>query len=50
MNTTLKGAAAVGNFRILGLAPYADNAWGDSFTVVRVQIAKNQILTETNSI
>lgn len=50
MNTTLKGAAAVGNFRILGAAPYADNAFGDSYTVVRVQIAKNQILTEVNSI
>lgn len=50
MNTALKGAAAVGNFRILGAAPYADNAFGDSYTVVRVQIAKNQLLTETNSI
>lgn len=50
INSTLKGAAAVGNFRILGLAPYADNAWGDSYTIVRVQIAKNQILTEVNSI
>ena len=50
MNTTLKGAAAVGNFRILGLAPYDNNAWGDSYTIVRVQIAKNQLLTEVNSI
>ena len=50
MNSTLKGAAAVGNLRILGLAPYQDNAWGDAYTIVRVQIAKNQILTEVNSI
>jgi len=50
MNSTLKGAAAVGNFRIMGLAPYADNAWGDAYTIVRVQIAKNQLLTEVNSI
>ena len=50
MNTTLKGAAAVGNFRILGAAPYVDNAFGDSYTIVRVQIAKNQLLTEVNSI
>lgn len=50
MNSTLKGAAAVGNFRILGLAPYIDNAWGDAYTIVRVQIAKNQLLTEVNSI
>ena len=50
MNSTLKGAAAVGNFRILGLAPYVDNAWGDAYTIVRVQIAKNQLLTQVNSI
>ena len=50
MNTTLKGAAAVGNFRIMGLGGQLDNAWGDSYTIVRVQIAKNQILTEVNSI
>lgn len=50
MNSTLKGAAAVGNIRILGLAPYQDNAWGDSYTIIRGQIAKNQLLTEVNSI
>jgi hypothetical protein len=50
INSTLKGAAAVGNFRIIGLGQQADNAWGDSYTIVRVQIAKNQILTEVNSI
>lgn len=50
MNSTLKGAAAVGNFRILGLAPYEGNAWGDAYTIVRVQIAKNQLLTQVNSI
>lgn len=50
LNATLKGAAAVGNFRILGLAPYSDNSWSDSYPVLRVQIAKNQFLTEVNSI
>lgn len=50
MNSTLKGAAAVGNFRILGLAPYPNNSWSDTYPVLRVQIAKNQILTEVNSI
>jgi hypothetical protein len=50
INSTLKGAGAVGNFRIIGLGQQADNAWGDSYTIVRVQIAKNQILTEVNSI
>jgi len=50
MNATLKGAAAVGNFRIMGLAPYVDNSWADTYPILRVQIAKNQILTEVNSI
>lgn len=50
INSTLKGAAAVGNFRILGLAPYEGNAWGDAYPILRVQIAKSQILTEVNSI
>ena len=50
MNSTLKGAAAVGNFRIMGLAPYLDNSWSDTYPILRVQIAKNQILTEVNSI
>lgn len=50
MSTTLKGAAAVGNFRILDIGRGVDNAWSDSYTIVRVQIAKNQLLTEVNSI
>ena len=50
MNSTLKGPAAVGNFRILGLGGAADNAWGDAYTIVRVQIAKNQLLAQVNSI
>lgn len=50
MSATRKGAAAVGNFRILGLAPYTDNSWSDSYPILRVQIAKNQILTEVNSL
>lgn len=50
MSTSLKGAAVVGNFRIIGLGGQVDNAWNDAYTIVRVQIAKNQILTEVNSI
>jgi hypothetical protein len=32
-----------GQLQILDLAPYVDNAWGDNFTIVRVQVAKRQI-------
>lgn len=50
MSATLKGAAAVGNFRIMGISTLTDQLWTDSFPILRVQIAKNQILTEVNSI
>jgi hypothetical protein len=28
--------------RVIGLSQYVDNAWGDSYTIVQVQIAKHQ--------
>jgi len=28
--------------RVVDLAPYTDNAWGDSYVIVRVQISKHQ--------
>jgi hypothetical protein len=42
---TLVGAGVQGQFRILELADYLDNAWGDSFVVVRVQIARHQFVS-----
>jgi hypothetical protein len=42
MNATLKGAEGQGQVRIVDLAPYPGNAWGDSFTIVRVTVAKHQ--------
>lgn len=50
LNATLKGAAAVGNFRIIGLSNAIDQSWSDSYPILQVEIAKNQILTEVNSI
>lgn len=32
--------------RILGLAPYIDNAWGDAFTIVEVQISEHQFVAD----
>jgi len=45
---TLGSATAVGNgvqgqLRVVDLAPYVDNAWGDSYTIVRVVIANSQL-------
>lgn len=50
LSGTLKGAAAVGNFRIAGLGGGLDNAFGDAFTIVRVTLGKNQRFTQVNSI
>lgn len=41
-NSTVEAGAAQGQLRIIGVAPYADNAWGDAYTVLRVQIAQSQ--------
>lgn len=50
LNTTLKGAAAVGNFRIMGASLRVDNAFGDTYTILRVVLGKNQRVTQVNSI
>jgi hypothetical protein len=44
---TLGSATAVGNgvqgqLRVVDLAPYVDNAWGDAYTIVRVVVANSQ--------
>lgn len=44
---TLNASGAVGNgvqgqMRVVDIAPYPDNAWGDSFTIVRVVCAQSQ--------
>ena len=42
LSTTLAGAGNSAQMRIVNLAPYADNAWGDNYTVVRVTINESQ--------
>jgi hypothetical protein len=44
---TLNSASAAGSgnqaqLRVVDLAPYPDNAWGDAYTIVRVQIVQTQ--------
>ena len=39
---TVVGSGSQGDFRIIDIAPYADNAWGDPFVIVRVQISRHQ--------
>jgi hypothetical protein len=42
VSTTLAGATATGQMKIIGLTPGVDNAWGDSYTVVQVQVNQSQ--------
>ena len=42
MDTTAASANNSKVLRVIDLAPYPGNAWGDSYTIVRVQIAKFQ--------
>jgi hypothetical protein len=50
MSASLTGTGTYGQLRIVDLAPYADNAWGDAYTVVRVQIANHQFVATLNAI
>lgn len=42
LSTTLAGVGNTAQMRILNLAPYPGNAWGDAYTIVRANIAKYQ--------
>ena len=35
-------AAANATFRLIGITPYADNAWGDNFVIAQVMISEHQ--------
>lgn len=50
INSTLAGAAVQGQLRIVALDPTSDNAWGDSFTTVQVQIARHQYVAVKTAI
>ena len=41
-SATAAGNGVQGQMRVVDLAPYVDNAWGDSYTVVRVVNAQSQ--------
>jgi hypothetical protein len=47
---SFKGAAAVGNYRIMGISKLPNNVWGDLFTIVQVTRAKDLRFTQVNSI
>lgn len=41
-SATGAGSGSQAQLRVVGLAPYVDNNWGDAYTIVRVQIAQSQ--------
>ena len=43
LSTTLAGAGNTAQMRILDIAAYPDNAWGDNYVIVRANIAKYQL-------
>lgn len=42
LSTTLAGSGNSAQMRIIDIAPYADNAWGDDYVIVRATIAEFQ--------
>ena len=39
-----------GDMRVVDIAPYVDNAWGDSYTIVRVVVANSQFFGAVTAI
>lgn len=39
------GSGVQGQLRIQGLAPYQDNAWGDTYPILRVSVARSQFFS-----
>lgn len=50
ISTTLAGSSSQGLLRIVGLYPDINNAWGDAFTVVLVNIANHQFINPQTAI
>lgn len=50
LSATLAGSGSAAQFRIVDLAPYVDNNWGDPYVIVRVQVSKPQFVATVNAI
>lgn len=50
LSSTLVGAGNSGQMRIVDIAPYPDNAWGDAYTIVRATINEAQFQASVNAI
>lgn len=50
MSASLVGSGVQGQVRIVDIAPYPDNAWGDAFPIVRVTVAETQFVAVKTAI
>ena len=50
MSITPAGSGNNAQMRVINLAPYADNAWGDTYVIVQAQISKHQYVAVSNAI
>ena len=50
LSASLAGSGSAAQFRIVDLAPYPDNNWGDPYVIVRVQVSKPQFVSTVNAI
>jgi hypothetical protein len=48
--STAVGNGNPGDMRVVDIAPYVDNAWGDSFVIVRVVNSRSQFFGTVNAI
>ena len=44
------GAGNSKQMRVVNLAPFPGNAWGDAYTVVQVQVAEHQYVADRGAI
>jgi hypothetical protein len=50
ISSSLAGSGSVGDMRIINLSNGVDNAWGDAYTVVQVQVSRSQYVATINAI
>jgi len=48
--STAVGSGVQGQMRVVDIAPYVDNAWGDAYTIVRVVCANSQFFGAVTAI
>ena len=50
LGTSAAGAGNVKQMRVVNLAPYPGNAWGDAYTIVQCQISEHQYVATIGAV